>query len=99
LKELELTHITYRKDDGTTTDRFIIPTKMPNANIKAFDVTSLSEEDRSRMSKLYSEYREYVDTALASLFKFEDWVEHTQNEKVEVTWRTFKDEQTAEVID
>lgn len=97
MKELELTHIEYVKEDGNSTDRFIIPTALPTSNIKAIDVTPLTEEDRARVGVLYKEYREYVQQSLDRLFKFEDWIEHTRNETVEVNWRTFKPSQMTEI--
>lgn len=99
MKATELTHIQYEKATdlgggrkGEITERYVIPTFVPQPNIKALDVTDLSEEERDELQELYAEYAEYYTNAVRSLFSFEDWVTHTRGEdaKPDVKWRTFK---------
>lgn len=99
MKANELTHIKYTKTTTTgevvqeeATERYIIPTFVPLPNIKAIDVTDLSEDERAEMIKLYDEYTQYYQRVVSTLFTFEDWLSHTGNEEVKpgVKWRTFR---------
>jgi DNA/RNA endonuclease YhcR with UshA esterase domain len=102
LKEREIQRIRYTKinDNSGTMDRFeeaervIIPTFVPKQNYKAVDVTDLSDEQRNDIQQKLTEYNKYVLEQSKSVFKFEDWVNHTMNEEVSVKWRTFKVEHT-----
>ena len=79
---------------GEVTERYIIPTFVPSAmNIKAIDVTDLDEDDRVELEKQLTEYTEYYQNAIKTIFNFEDWQSHTQGGMVTlppVKWRTFK---------
>lgn len=98
MKANELTHIQYEKatdlggTKGEITERYVIPTFVPHPNIKAIDVTDLSDDERTKVQELYAEYTQYYKQAVSSLFTFEDWVSHTQGEdvNVQVKWRTFR---------
>lgn len=99
IKPHTLAHIQYEKatniggDKGELTERCVIPTFIPDPNMKALDVTNLSEEDRQHVESLYQEYTEYYTQMLSTLFSFEDWVSHTRGEEeipAELKWRTFK---------
>lgn len=98
LKERDIQKIQYTKsnsDSGTmnrfeVTERVIIPTFVPKPNIKAIDVTDLSDDKCQNVQQLLNEYNEYVREQTKKIFKFEDWVSHTKNEDVSVKWRTFK---------
>ena len=102
LKEREITNIRYTKvneDSGTldrfeTTDRTIIPTSVPKTNIKAVDVTDLSETDQIELQSLLTEYTEYVRDHLKSAYSFEDWASHSKSIHIDVKWRTFKVQNT-----
>lgn len=98
MKEGELVNIRYTKKDDTT-ERTIIPLSVPNSNIKALDVSGLNEEDRAHLQQLVADYQQYCRDVLSTLFRFEDWVEHTQQQDVsdKVAWRTFKQDQTEEL--
>ena len=107
MKSTELTHIRYEKATdlgggrkGEVTERYVIPTFVPQLNIKALDVTDLPEEERKQLQQLYAEYTEYYKQAVATLFTFEDWVSHTRGEdaRPQTKWRTFKLE-NVEVLD
>ena len=98
LKIGEVHHVRYTKVQdvdsrtivGSTTERDIIPTFVPKANVKALDVTDLSTEDQSKIVGLLEGYRQYLDNLAARTFSFEDWVSHTTGEDISVKWRTFK---------
>lgn len=97
MKANEIAHIEYRRSTdlgggevGEVTERWIIPTFIPTTNIKALDVSELSEEEQQKFAALWSQYQQYYREAAKTLFDFETWVEHTTDEKVDVKWRTFK---------
>lgn len=77
-----------RTDDHSS--RAIIPTAVPVEYVKAIDVEHLTESERTEMETLFNEYQAYVERKLATLFNFEQWVEHTQNVFITPVWKTFK---------
>lgn len=99
MKSSELTHILYERatdlvggTKGEVTERYIIPTFVPQPNIKALDVTDLTEEEREMLQTAYAEYAEYYKQAASTLFSFEDWLSHSRGDEAKPTlkWRTFK---------
>jgi len=94
LKQHELQKIRYSKIDERVgvqfTERDIIPTFVPQPNIKAIDVTDLDEGKQLEVQALLTEYSEYVKDFQKTMFKFEDWVQHTKDVYIEPKWRTFK---------
>ena len=107
MKSKELQHIRYTKatnigsgTEGEVTERYIIPTFVPQPNIKAIDVTDLSDEERETLLSLYSEYAEYCERIASTIFTFENWLSHTRGEEnnTPITWRTFRTD-NVEVID
>jgi hypothetical protein len=94
LKENQEGKIRYSKDKNggiEVTERIIIPTSIPKANIKALDVSNLLEEDRNKMIELHKEYQQYFKTQMKTIFSFEDWIEASHpDDKMEVKYRTFK---------
>lgn len=99
MKANKVAHIEYERATnlgsgakGDLSERWIIPTFIPPTNIKAIDVSQLTEEQRAEMTALWSQYQDYYRAAVEALFDFETWVEHTTNESVDVEWRTFKPE-------
>jgi len=105
MKQNEITHIKYKRatslgggEQGEVTERYIIPTFIPQDNIKAIDVTTLTEEERDEFQQLWADYQSYYQTAVAALFDFETWVEHSTGKTVSAKWRTFKKDNT-EILD
>lgn len=100
MKSNELLHIQYEKSTkagsgeiGEITERYVIPTFIPAPNIKALDVTSLSEDERTDVATKYAAYSEYYRTQAKTIFKFEDWLAHTNSSEIatdDLKWRTFK---------
>ena len=98
LKQHEAADISYSKDVGGSgqlkrfehTDRKIIPTFIPPENIKAIDVTGMSDGDVTRLECRLAEYAEYYKVAVKTIYSFNDWMEHTQQEYADLKWRTFK---------
>lgn len=88
-----ITHIEYEKTTGDRkgeiTKRFVVPTYVPGNNMKAIDVTDLSEEEREEVVELHTEYVEYYKQAVANLFTFEGWLDHTRDNHPNLKWRTF----------
>ena len=72
------------------TERVIIPVEVPYDNIKAIDVTDLSEEERSNLTELMKGYKDYLAQQKKNTFSSEDYVEHTTGKYVSLKWRTFK---------
>ena len=87
LKEGVVQQIVYGDSDGK---RDIIPTFVPDQNVKAIDVTDLSFDKKNDMEFLVQEYAEYVEQASKTIFNFEDWVELTKGKNISPKWRTFK---------
>ena len=90
LKEGMIAEILYRKDTGEVADRTIIPVTIPPQHVKAVDVGELNTKDRLWLQDCIKEYQEYLTAKRATILKFEDWVEHTKNQRLEVKWRTYK---------
>lgn len=98
MKSSKITHIQYEKatniggEKGEITERYVIPTFVPVPNMKALDVTNMSDEERKEMETAYAEYTQYYKLAVSKLFTFEDWLTHSRGEKAtpELKWRTFK---------
>ena len=115
LKENQLTKVQYTKKLKTpvvfggepaknveVTERVIIPTFVPrpkHQNVKAVDVTDLSEELREEMESMIQQYNEYLENQRKTLFTFEDFVAHTRQVAFvdPVKWRTFKPDQLEEL--
>ena len=95
-KQIEYT----KKNTAEVTQRDIIPTYVPQANMKALDVTGLDSEQQETLASLHSEYTAYYRQAANNIFTFEDWVLQTQGDGEvvdDLKWRTFVLENT-EVI-
>lgn len=91
LTEAQLATITYTKDNGESSNRTILPTYVPHQQlVRAIDVTELSDNDQAQMARLLSEYREYKDHIMKTMFTFEDWVDHTYHQSIDPKWRSFK---------
>lgn len=83
LTENKLTTILYEKLNGENTARVIIPTKVPADQITAIDVSDLTPIERERVQRMYEEYSEYVKTHMSTMFKFNEWIDHTYGESVD----------------
>jgi hypothetical protein len=105
MEHSQITHIKYTRvtdlgggSVGDITERYIIPTSVPYSTIKAIDVSDLTEEQREDVQALWTQYREYYENALASLFDFETWAEHSAGKTIDVKWRTFRTD-NVEILD
>jgi len=94
-KVYTLQNIKYVKDDGCKSVRTVIPTFIPQNNMRAIDVTECDDETRAEMLTLLSEYAEYVQGRQKLIYNFEDWMEHTHELTGPVKWRTFKLDNTS----
>jgi hypothetical protein len=103
LKENTLEKISYHKTErltdqvvhGELTHRVVIPTFVPapkHSNVKAIDVTGLSESDQTDLLDAWNDYQDYLENQRKTMFGFEDFIEHTRGERIAVKWRTFKPE-------
>lgn len=105
MRRSNLTKIRYAKtiteDDSQfvaeKTERVIIPTEVPG-NIKAIDVTELSDDEQQEMSELYEEYLKYFNNHIKRAYSFENWASHTKQINISPKWRTFKPDQTTELV-
>lgn len=87
----KLETVEYTKANKETSERVIIPTYIPQPNIKALDVTELTEDRREDVLEMVQEYSDYVAQQQKTIFSFEDWLEHSkQIDSTDVKWRTFK---------
>lgn len=99
LKENELATVRYTKGDEVT-DRNVIVTYVPtpkHQNVKAIDVSDLSEPEANSLLRSWNAYQEYLVAQRNTLFAFEDFVEHTEGYSPKVKWRTFKPSQLEEL--
>lgn len=85
----DIWNIEYTNSKNETSAREIIPTTIPSDNIKAIDVSDLSESEKAHIKELLAEYNEYVEHHRASMFNFETWVNHSKGEEIAPKWRTF----------
>ena len=100
IEENTLVEVSYTKLTETT-ERVILPTYVPqpkHRNVKALDVTALSEEERETVLTAWNDYQEYLANQRKTLFAFEQFVEMTEGKALpELKWRTFKPEQLEEI--
>ena len=98
---VEVTKIQYTKTINEDTDlavyntslRAVIVTSSPG-NIRAIDVTELSDDRKYEISELYDEYTVYFNNHMKSAFSFENWLSHSKGVDFTPKWRTFKPDQT-----
>lgn len=91
-QEASIYDVTYTSiGKGETTERTIIPLAVPNPvmNIKALDVSELSEPDQKELAVLVAEYNEYKVVFMAQMYNFDNWLEHTTGETKVLKYRTF----------
>lgn len=87
--------IKYDKGNGEpVTERYIIPTNIPVDYISAFDVSELNEDEQKSFNELYNQYLEYVELYKKRMFKFEDWLEHVNEDVGKLKYRRFKIDKT-----
>jgi len=91
----QLTKVHYGVDEKNSA-RFIIPTTKPTSNVKAIEVTNLSNVEREKMVLLVKEYNQYVSDQQRTIFSFDNWIDHTGHD-VDVEWRTFRSESLTEI--
>jgi len=86
------TKVEYTKASGEVSERVIIPTFVPSKNVKALDVTTLSESDQKELEALLAQYAEYYELMQSRIYSFGDWLEQTSpaTDKSLLKWRTFK---------
>jgi hypothetical protein len=74
-------------------EREIIPTRFPTRDslvVKAIDVTGMPEAERNQVLSLVKEYSDYLEAKNKTVFSFEDFVQHTCNDKApRVAWKSF----------
>ena len=92
--KLEVGHavaIEYEKKNCDIVERFIVPVAIPKEYIRAIDVSGddYDEVAVAEMEHYVTEYAQYVKDHMSSMFTFEDFVDHTFNESIEVQWKTF----------
>lgn len=91
LKAGNIHHIRYTKPStGEVTERYIVPSFVPPANVKAIDVTDMESSERDDLCELLVKYTDYVKEKSKSIFSFEDYVSHQTNQIITPKWRTFK---------
>lgn len=91
LNKNQMVNIQYiNNSNGEKTKRQIISTTNIPTNIKAIDVTNLSQTDKTDLLQLYNDYADYKRQELNKLFNFSDWILHTKGVRLDVKWRTFK---------
>lgn len=95
MEEAKLYNVKYTSIGGENSERTIIPTFIPKpatSNIKALDVSALTEEERVELCDLLQGYEVYKQTYLTGMFKLETWLEHTTGKQFPLKFRTFVQE-------
>ena len=82
--------IKYVKDSGEESTRTIIPTTNVPQNIRAMDLSGLSEERQKEIESALNEYQQYVNLHLSKMFSINEWAEQTGTQIDDILWRTFK---------
>jgi hypothetical protein len=82
--------IGYTNAKGESSERWIVPTFVPLQNIKALDVSDLSEENRELMEQLVQEHLKYRDEHAKLALDFAEWVKQETGTAIEPKYRTFK---------
>jgi hypothetical protein len=87
-------NIRYTKQSGTT-ERVIIPTTVPS-NIKALDVSGLTEDQAEALAVAYQNYAQYLKEHMKRADTFEDFLDqhYIVLNDAELKWRTFIPENT-----
>lgn len=79
-----------KKNSLEESERTIIQTTKVPENIKAIDVSDLTEDQVEKLLVLLDEYDQYINNHLKTAFSFENWVEMKDIDDVpQVKWRTF----------
>lgn len=92
MKEREIYKIEYVDSKEKHSERTIIPTMVPSSNIKAIDVSDMTEEETNEICQYFTEYTNYVDIQNKNIYTFEDFISHTKGKDVNIKWRTFNKE-------
>lgn len=91
LVEHQQVDIVYEKSSGELSNRTIIPMQVPKDYAKAIDITGLSEEEVIKLQEALSDYDEYREQFMITMYSFDDWYEMTrQDQPPEIKWRSFK---------
>lgn len=96
-KDHVINHIEYTNGKGETSEKRVIPTYVPKKNVKAINVSHLSEEQQAGFVVLVTEYQEYIKQQQANMFSFEDWIDQSYGEEIlesEIKWVTLNPEKT-----
>jgi len=93
--------INYVKVNGEQITRDVLVLNEIPKIINGFDITGLSENDVTLVVDQMQEYKNYVDTYLGKMFKFEDWYEHSTGQpfpKNLLNYKKFIVENISEII-
>lgn len=80
---------------GEVTERTIVPTYVPPPNIKALDVSELTENQQKYIQDAYAEYAEFYKQSIKNIATFESWLEQSKQESDitnKIKWRTFRND-------
>jgi len=91
VNRLDILDIKYTKANGEKSDRKIISLNSIPKNLKAIDISDISQEDAEHLIEQYKNYNEYLENFDKTKMKFEDWYSMTNpNESLStVKYRTF----------
>lgn len=83
--------ITYVDSKGVTTHRTIIPVTIPADNIRALDVTGLSDEEINHLSDKLAEYKQYKSAIMQHMWTLEEFIKSTDDDGTldTISWRSF----------
>lgn len=85
----KVANIRYTKGSEIS-ERVVIPTTVPT-NVKALDVSDLSENEVQTMESAYQEYASYLKNHMKRAASFEEFLD-TRYSHTFPKWRTFKPE-------
>lgn len=91
MQEAKVYNVKYASKAGETSERTIIPTYVPKqtSNVKALDVSALTQGQRAELLELVGSYQQYKDQYIKTMFTLENFIEHTTGKPAELKFRTF----------
>lgn len=88
LKENQINSITYTNAKGESSEREVIPMRIPLDSALTIDVSGMDAEDASVLLQYVEEYNGYYNQQINNMFNFENFIEQTFGEpSKQLKWR------------
>lgn len=87
LKTRQVNSIVYTNKNGDTKQKDVLIFEEPRKDVLTIEVSNLPGDEVDKMIALMEGYKEYLELMKSKQFTFEDFIEHTTNEKKAITWK------------